>query len=216
MSGARAASAQGAIAPEGSNASLERLVGRAGGLRADDVAARAVATSPDVRRHQAEIAEATADLDRALIAFIPRFSASVEYARLSSVGSQSIGGYPLTERPGGRGRRGRRGGCGRLKATARPRSHAIVSSFIGANSPATMGFHPFSTPTMPRFPWHRRTSDPQGASPVETRARSTKAIRGGRRASALGDPGDLQFPSNPATYGVTSCPPRGRSRRTNQ
>src|SRR6266478_2091056 len=82
-----------------------------------------------------------------------------------------------------------------------------LSSFIGAKSPATMGFHLFSTPTMPRFPWHRRTSDPQGASPVETRARSTKAIHGGRRASAPGDPGDLRFPSNLATYGVTSCPP---------
>src|SRR3981189_2984324 len=84
------------------------------------------------------------------------------------------------------------------------------SSSIGVKSPARLELHPFSTPTMPRFPWHRRTTDPQGALPVETRARSTKAIHDGRRASAPGDPGDLRFPSNPATYPVTSCPPRGR------
>src|SRR6266478_4207805 len=88
LAAATAAGAQEAGA-ESSSARLERLVGRAGGLRSDDVAARAVATSPDVRRHKEEIAEAKAQLDRALIALIPRFSGSAQYTRLSSIGPQA-------------------------------------------------------------------------------------------------------------------------------
>jgi outer membrane protein TolC len=76
---------------------LEQLVGRAGGLRAEDVAARTVATSPDLRRHKEEIAEAKAQLDRSLIAMFPRLSASAQYTRLSSIGSQSLGGLSIPE-----------------------------------------------------------------------------------------------------------------------
>src|SRR3954468_18453826 len=84
------------MAGSGSRAEvLERLVGRAGGLRADEVAARAVATSADVRRHQAEIAEATAQLDRALIAFFPRLAGSAQYSRLSAIETASIAGVSL-------------------------------------------------------------------------------------------------------------------------
>src|SRR5438445_5636963 len=99
-----AAAALGAVAsaaepmvPTDSSARLEQLVSRAGGLRADDVAARAVATSPDLRRHKEEIAEAAAQLDRALIALIPRLSGSAQYTRLSSIGSQSIGPFSIPE-----------------------------------------------------------------------------------------------------------------------
>jgi len=84
-------------APTNSSARLEQLVGRAGGLRADDVAARAVATSPDLRRHKEEIAEASAQLDRARIALFPRLSGSAQYTRLSSIGSQAIGPFTIPE-----------------------------------------------------------------------------------------------------------------------
>jgi outer membrane protein TolC len=80
-----------------SSARLEQLVGRAGGLGADDVAARAVGTSPDLRRHQEEIAEATAQLDRARIALFPRLSGSAQYTRLSSIGTRYIGTIPIDE-----------------------------------------------------------------------------------------------------------------------
>ncbi|HYY52908.1 MAG TPA: TolC family protein [Myxococcales bacterium] len=76
---------------------LEQLVGRAGGLRADDVAARAVATSPDLRKHKEEIAEAVAQLDRAVIALFPRLTGSAQYTRLSSIGSQSLGPISIPE-----------------------------------------------------------------------------------------------------------------------
>jgi outer membrane protein len=92
-----AAGAAEPTAPTDSSARLEHLLGRAGGLRADDVAARAVATSPDLRRHKEEIAEASAQLDRALIAMFPRLSGSAQYTRLSSIGSQSIGPYTIPE-----------------------------------------------------------------------------------------------------------------------
>jgi outer membrane protein TolC len=92
-----AATAAGAQEPAAESARLERLLGRAGGLRSDEVAARAVATSPDVRRHKEEIAEAKAQLDRALIALIPRLSGTAQYTRLSSIGSQSIGPFTIAE-----------------------------------------------------------------------------------------------------------------------
>jgi outer membrane protein TolC len=82
---------------EGQGGELQRLVGRAGGLSSDEVAARALATSPDLRRHQEEIAEAKAELDRSLIAMLPRFNASAQYTRLSSIGSQSLGGLVIPE-----------------------------------------------------------------------------------------------------------------------
>jgi outer membrane protein len=91
------ARAQSETVPESSSTRLDELVGRPGGLRADDVAARAVATSPDVRRHTEQIAEAAAQLDRALYAFLPRFSGSAQYTRLSSIGSQFIDGLQIPE-----------------------------------------------------------------------------------------------------------------------
>jgi outer membrane protein TolC len=92
-----AARGQGETAEASSTARLDELVGRAGGLRSEDVAARAVATSPDVRRHTEEIAEAKAQLDRALYAFIPRFSSSAQYSRLSAVGLPPIDGVALPD-----------------------------------------------------------------------------------------------------------------------
>jgi outer membrane protein len=75
---------------------LDQLVGRAGGLRSADVAERALSTSPGLLQSREDVLAAAAELDRALIAYAPRLSSSIQYTRLSSIGSQSIGGMDLT------------------------------------------------------------------------------------------------------------------------
>jgi outer membrane protein len=75
--------------------SVEQLLARPGGLRADDVAARAVATSAELERTRKEVDAASADLARAFIAFAPRFSSTAKYTRLSSIGTPAIAGIDL-------------------------------------------------------------------------------------------------------------------------
>jgi outer membrane protein TolC len=62
-----------------------------GGLTADEAAARAARTSPDVRSHAEETAQAMASLDQTRAAFIPRLSGAARYTRYSSVSQPSLG-----------------------------------------------------------------------------------------------------------------------------
>jgi outer membrane protein TolC len=96
LAAALAAAASGAEMDD-TSARLTQLVGRPGGLRAEDVAARATAASPDLRRRREEIAEARAQVDRARIALFPRLSITGSYTRLSSIGAQSTGPLQVPE-----------------------------------------------------------------------------------------------------------------------
>ena len=64
---------------------------RPGGLTADQAAARARATSVDVKTRQAESHVAHANVDQAALGFIPRVTAKGSYTRLSDIGVQSFG-----------------------------------------------------------------------------------------------------------------------------
>jgi outer membrane protein TolC len=70
---------------------LSTLVARPNGLRADDVAARAVATSFDLRQRREELLAAAAAVDQALVAYFPRLGLLARYARLSPIDTQTIG-----------------------------------------------------------------------------------------------------------------------------
>lgn len=62
-----------------------------GGLRSDDVAARAVATDADVSAKRAGVAAAAAAVDQVIAAYLPRVTLSARYARLSSTDAPSLG-----------------------------------------------------------------------------------------------------------------------------
>ncbi len=83
-----AALAQSTSGP-GFDADVDGLV-VAGGLTADQVAARAAAVSPTVRRRHAEVAERDADVRSAKLAWIPRVTVSASYTRLSEVDSPEL------------------------------------------------------------------------------------------------------------------------------
>jgi outer membrane protein len=78
------------------HARLRELLGRPGGLTADQAAARAAQTSLEVRVKEADILAAAADVDRALIAYYPRVTLSARYVRLSSIGDQRLGNVVVT------------------------------------------------------------------------------------------------------------------------
>lgn len=61
------------------------------GLTADQVAAKALDTSYDVRAAQAELGAASARLTQALWAYVPRLSGSARYVRLSPLDAVSLG-----------------------------------------------------------------------------------------------------------------------------
>ena len=81
-------------------ARLTTLVARPAGLRADDVAARAVKTSYDLRQKQAELLSAAASVDQALVAYFPRLALLARYARLSSITNENLGNVVLAAQPG--------------------------------------------------------------------------------------------------------------------
>src|SRR5262245_16360707 len=85
----RVAGAQG----EGSTleARLGALVGRPGGLTAEQVAKRARSTSFDVKARQEEVVAAAAGVDQALVAYFPRLALTARYTRLSPVPSPTLG-----------------------------------------------------------------------------------------------------------------------------
>ena len=70
---------------------LAELVGRSGGLTANQAAERAVATSAEVRTQESEITVADADVDKVLYTSLPRLGLLARYTRLSPVGAESFG-----------------------------------------------------------------------------------------------------------------------------
>jgi outer membrane protein TolC len=72
-------------------ASLADVLNRPGGITEELVAARAAATSFDVRARHQEVLAAGAALDQALWGYIPRLTLSARYARLSDLTPPSFG-----------------------------------------------------------------------------------------------------------------------------
>jgi outer membrane protein TolC len=71
------------------DARLKTELGVAGGLTSEQVAARASATSFDVRARRAEVLEAAAEVDRAASGYIPRLTATARYTRVSDESGDS-------------------------------------------------------------------------------------------------------------------------------
>jgi outer membrane protein len=69
---------------------ISQLVARPGGLSADEVAARAVATSYNVRQRQLDVMAAAAGVDQALVGYFPRLSLQLRFVRLSDVDPQGL------------------------------------------------------------------------------------------------------------------------------
>jgi outer membrane protein len=67
------------------------LQARPGGLRADDVAARAERESPDVRAKRMAVDAARAKVDQAVVGFVPRVQLSGRYVRNSSITAPNLG-----------------------------------------------------------------------------------------------------------------------------
>lgn len=89
------APAAATASPAGTEASLDELIdselGTRGGLTADEVARRAVETSPTVAGRGAELSAASAGLDRAHLAHLPTTTLTGRYARLSDTQNGSLG-----------------------------------------------------------------------------------------------------------------------------
>ncbi|HEU5059275.1 MAG TPA: TolC family protein, partial [Kofleriaceae bacterium] len=94
--GAGTAAAQ-PTAPAGRQLALafDRQVGVAGGLTADQAAARAVRVSPAAAARRAEAAVAAGELRSTRLEFLPRATLSARYTRLSPVGDTAIEGLPV-------------------------------------------------------------------------------------------------------------------------
>lgn len=67
------------------------LAPRPGGLRTAEVAQRAEMSSPEVRAKQQAVAAAAARVDQAALMFIPQFTLTARYVRLSPLDSPSLG-----------------------------------------------------------------------------------------------------------------------------
>jgi outer membrane protein TolC len=84
-----------AFAQTTSDASFESRLGRelgiAGGLTADDLAARAAATSYTVEARRSDVSAADANVSRASAGYIPKVTLSARYSRLSKTQSDSAG-----------------------------------------------------------------------------------------------------------------------------
>ncbi len=94
--GAHAAAAQPvARAGEDLARAFDHEVGVAGGLTADQAAARAVRVSPAAAARRAEVAVAEGELRSTRLEFLPRASLSARYTRLSPVGDTAIEGLPV-------------------------------------------------------------------------------------------------------------------------
>jgi outer membrane protein len=79
---------------------LTTLVARPAGLVADDVAARAVQSSFDLRQKKEELLAAAASVDQALVGYFPRLALLARYARLSSITNENLGNVVLAAQPG--------------------------------------------------------------------------------------------------------------------
>lgn len=76
---------------------LERELGIAGGLTAEQVAKNAISTSYSLEARRAEVLAAAADLDRARAAYFPRLTLLGRYTRLSD--TNTGGGFSLVTAP---------------------------------------------------------------------------------------------------------------------
>ena len=89
------ASAQSPATAENGAANLDAriaaLVGRPNGLTADEVARRAVATSAELRAREHAVEAAASEVDQALVAWIPRLTATARYTRLSDIDQGAAG-----------------------------------------------------------------------------------------------------------------------------
>jgi outer membrane protein TolC len=74
---------------------LTALIGRSGGLTADQAARRARQTSYDVQARKAESAAAQTSVDQASLAYIPRIKGTASYTRTSPV-NINLAGFSLT------------------------------------------------------------------------------------------------------------------------
>ncbi|MCU0685622.1 MAG: TolC family protein, partial [Polyangiaceae bacterium] len=101
---ARPADARAAAAADADTleAHLASQFSATGGLTADEVAQKAVATSFDVRARQAEIEAATAAVDQAVYAYYPRLTLTASYTRLSPITAPplNLGGGTALAAPG--------------------------------------------------------------------------------------------------------------------
>lgn len=70
---------------------LAQVMGRPGGLTADQVGVSAARTSYDATAKLADVQAAEADVDRAVMAFVPRLTLLARYTRLSPVDAASVG-----------------------------------------------------------------------------------------------------------------------------
>lgn len=80
-----------AATPSAFETAIGNVIARPNGLTADRIAARAVATSFDVRARHAEVAAASAAVDQALVGYFPRVTVSARYARLSDITPPTFG-----------------------------------------------------------------------------------------------------------------------------
>ena len=72
---------------------MSSILGQAGGLTADAAATRAAKSSPDVRRHKAEVDEAYQQAKTTELVRVPHLDASIAYNRLSSIPSVALGTF---------------------------------------------------------------------------------------------------------------------------
>jgi outer membrane protein len=70
---------------------FRRLLNRPGGLTADEVSNRAVSTSYRVKSKQQEVAQAAAEVDKALTRYFPELTLLGRYTRLSSITPSTLG-----------------------------------------------------------------------------------------------------------------------------
>ena len=82
-------------AVEARSAALDARIGAlftpGAGLTAEEVAARAAATSFDVQARRAELAAAAAAVDQAIVGYFPRLTVTARYLRLSPLDDQVLG-----------------------------------------------------------------------------------------------------------------------------
>jgi outer membrane protein TolC len=81
-------------------ARIDGLVARPGGLGSDEVAARAVDTSFQLRQRSADVQAAAAAVDQSLVGYFPRLSVAGRYARLSDLDNDPLGTFVLAPKSG--------------------------------------------------------------------------------------------------------------------
>ncbi len=87
-------------APERELTGKEALAVQPGGLTAEQVAKRAVKSSPELRARQAQIDAAQAKIDEAIAQLLPRLSVKASYSRISPVDASLGGALVGAENPG--------------------------------------------------------------------------------------------------------------------